>query len=592
MQPVLDQTDAAVAPQTDVSRKAWFSRSELIDVAVVSLFALAASWMAYLANGRATGIDDADIFFTYADHLTSGRGLVFSPRIPVVEGYTSTLWMLVSALSFLFGLNERGVLVAEIALFAFTNYLMLRTISRLVSGSTELLCKLVYLALVATSFGYVTWNTVTLMDTGVWSALIIWMTCILMFNPTSRREWIIASIPFILAPIARPEALIVAPAILVLIWLDRAALKLSWRPVIFILGGVIASNVLLVLFRLAYFGYPLPNTYYAKVSSKLSYNVGEGLIYLSSYVLENAVASIAMLAAAIAAVVYLVSLAPRMFSRMPASTTDLIAPALGKASLVLMMFIVLPLASGGDHFRLHRFYQPVFPLACLTIVMSVMLAASHLMREKASPLIGSRNILIAAAGVLTAVWGYYFSATQSWSKVFKDGSPIAHEYQISRAGRAMGQRLDLFFVALGVDRPGIGVITVGGFSRTYTGSVYDLMGLNNAYIAHFPGERVGIKNHAAFEKDAFFNMQVDMLIDSPDNGFAVAALKYLFHDPRFIDVWTYGRLSQQNNPEFFYEAFFRKGFVEEAVATGKFRFEPTRSYSTTNSVWEAVPPPA
>ena len=40
---------------------------------------------------------------------------------------------------------------------------------------------------------------------------------------------------------------------------------------------------LLTLFRLQYFGYPLPNTYYAKVSPSLAYNLEDGAVYLLKY---------------------------------------------------------------------------------------------------------------------------------------------------------------------------------------------------------------------------------------------------------------------------------------------------------------------
>ena len=44
---------------------------------------------------------------------------------------------------------------------------------------------------------------------------------------------------------------------------------------------------LLTIFRLAYFGFPLPNTFYAKVSPSLVYRLAEGSRYLMLYVMSS-----------------------------------------------------------------------------------------------------------------------------------------------------------------------------------------------------------------------------------------------------------------------------------------------------------------
>lgn len=582
------ETFVKISPDRLSKPRAILNTVQLADLVAAFVFALAAAWMAYLANGHATRIDDSEIFFTYAQNLASGKGLLFSEGIPRVEGYTSTLWMLLSALMFLVGLDERGVLIVSIALLTCTTYLAFRVISRLSSGLLQIWGKILYVTLAATSFGYISWTTVTLMDTGVWTALIASMVFMLLFNPTTVKGWMFGGAPFCLAILARPEALIVAPAILALIGVDRLARKQNIRPVLCIAGGILATAALLTVFRIAYFGYPFPSTYYAKVSPELSYNLGEGFLYLTEYALTNALPSLTAVAAASLGAWYLVRIAPHVFIARPFDGNEGVGPSLGKLSLVICLLLILPFATGGDHFRLHRLYQPAYPLICLVVAICAQRAVAGLFADRTASLVGSKGAAVVAAPLFAFLWGVYFSATPTWPAAFQDGSPIAHEFQFARGGRALGEQLNRTYDALGDKRPGVGVIVVGGFSRTYAGPVYDLMGLNNSFIAHFPGERIGVKNHAAFEKDAFFSLGVDALVDSPDNPFADAVLKGLFKDPRFVEAWSYGRLSQVRDGSLAYEGFFRKGFIADAVATGKYDFTPSRTYSPETSTWQVI----
>ena len=56
------------------------------------------------------------------------------------------------------------------------------------------------------------------------------------------------------------------------------------------------------------------------------------------------------------------------------------------------------------------------------------------------------------------------------------------------------------------------MIAVGGFGLKYQGNTVDLMGLNNILMGHSAGDRKGIKNHAAFNKDVFYKLNPDMLL--------------------------------------------------------------------------------
>ncbi|MGZ9166993.1 MAG: hypothetical protein ACXW4U_17620, partial [Anaerolineales bacterium] len=63
------------------------------------------------------GIDDANIYFVYARNLANGYGFVYNIGSERVEGFTSLLWTLISALVFKFSSHpELTLLVINIVL--------------------------------------------------------------------------------------------------------------------------------------------------------------------------------------------------------------------------------------------------------------------------------------------------------------------------------------------------------------------------------------------------------------------------------------------------------------------------------------------
>lgn len=132
--------------------------------------------------------------------------------------------------------------------------------------------------------------------------------------------------------------------------------------------------------------------------------------------------------------------------------------------------------------------------------------------------------------------------------------------------------------------PSIGVITAGGIARTYDGVIIDLMGLNNLFIAHYCGDRKGYKNHAAFEMQAFYDINPDILIASPTsppetNNFDNWVLKGLLIDPRFTDNWRYGILSRAGSAAKSNRAFFRKTYLNNIEHTASLSFVDTMIWS-------------
>jgi hypothetical protein len=482
-----------------------------LDGAVLVFWGISVIYSAFKFNGELLGIDDADIFFTYASNLASGLGISYSVGIPPVEGYTSTIWMLLSAFMFFLGFGEIGVFLLSIMFFLGTHFLAFRVLGRLVSGMNLVLAKFFYLLLLSVTFGYISWTTITLMDTTVWGFLIMAALYLISWPPQKMFSRILSVVVFASLATARPEAFMVVPVIIVVVFFVRR--KWVTREVGLSIGVFLASAAAITLVRLSVFGYPLPNTFYAKVSPSLSYNLELGFNYLSGYL-----ASTFSMILALSMLVFWVgfTLVSKIAHNGNSETESNLLDR-SKTEILLSIFILVlgitPILSGGDHFNLFRVYQPYFPLSVLLIVLSWV-------KIKESKF-GTRFLIgHVGTGVLIVVALVVSLSANSWVGVSKSGrSPIAGEFEISQNGRFNGTNINSMFSTL-EELPSLGVIAAGGIARTYQGTIYDLMGLNNSQIAHGAGDRVGIKNHAAFEADVFYDLPVDILLVSSERSFA------------------------------------------------------------------------
>jgi arabinofuranosyltransferase len=553
--------------------------SNLSDSLLVTLTAVPFICLAWWLNGSLLGIDDADIFFTYAENLARGQGITYAESIPPVEGYSSMLWMLLSSIVFYSGYSEFGIFTLTCFLFLLTQFISLKIINVFYDKDFSL-PKLTYLTLTITSFGYISWSTVALMDTTVWGLIIILTAYNFIKEPKGKVGWIVFCLPFILAPITRPEALLVIPGFLLIYGCYRLINGLSRKPVIvgFVLFAL--SSILVTIFRYFYFGYFLPNTFYAKVSSSFAYNLKEGFSYLNNFLNVSPAVSLAIFLSIVFIVYFLFKIINTRFTN-----NDLTHHHLFYYCILSLALLIVPTLNGGDHFNLYRFYQPYYSFFIICLILTSYALFLIIIKKMAGQLFIFKFLPIP---LFFYILQSNIFGLNGWVEVYKNKSPIAHEFQISQNGRALGEQLNALFKDVVGGQPSLGVITAGGIARKYNGPIYDLMGLNNSYIAHYPGERRGIKNHAAFEKDAFFDLPINILVDSPDNGFVKLALKGLFQDPRFVNQWRFGTLTNLNNNNQSFQGFFNKDFLKIISLQNRYGFLDSKKFDELNNKWVAI----
>lgn len=493
----------------------------LASVAIVSVMALRVRPQIEAVE---VGVDDANIFFVYARNLAAGHGFVWNTGGPRVEGFSSPLWLLLITPFFaahsspelsLFLLS--AVLVSAALAIALTLFVRCFRQDDEQHGPYLLIAfGLGWLLWCFAQPLFLLWTTLTLMETGLWCAVVMVGTVITAWcvSPTRGEKppwplWVL--IPLML--LARPEGMMWAGTLIAaetaLQWISGKPIRRWLRHTALSLAVYGLALGALTAFRLAYFGYPLPNTYYAKVSPDRLYTLTTGWEYFSEFLLSHrALPFLAILVAVIAlwfAGRTLHAVWVRLRNKSPAQPRFPMAAAY-VASMAALCGLIAPILVGGDHFDGFRFYQPIWPTLALPLIF--LLCDGFNRATHAYPLLRTRGPSLTLSLVALALLGWFFKPdVEQWRTVGR--RRVVDEFRLARDGRALGESLNRIFADT---LPEIGAIAVGGVKFAYHGPVNDLMGLSNIEMAHHPGPRKGIKNHAAFSKDVFYKQQPPVMV--------------------------------------------------------------------------------
>ncbi|QAX32118.1 hypothetical protein [Leisingera sp. NJS204] len=497
----------------------------LAAAAVVAVMALL-SWILAGAPGT-NGIDDAAITRSYSENIANGHGFVYNIGGERVEGATSFLWTLILAVPYLGGGNpETAILLVAAGFTVAAVWFGLRIARRAGGGpgSPEGTAAAALSALALCGLpSFFIWSVWSMMEIALWTALIL-----LLLDRLSQLAEGAApphmDLPLLLAaaalPLTRPEGIAVAAGLGLLAIVLRPA---AWRPAGLAVVAAITGFAALTLGRMAYFGFPFPNTYYAKVSADRLQNVLDGAKYFISFLTGQPFAEVLVPAWLLLAAVSIIGLIRRPA---PGQRTRVLAAA--AVFGILFSYVML----GGDHFALWRFYQPVMPILALPLVLGGLALLRALQPVRRATAVG---LGLAALLVWSAV-----NAIAYRQERFR----IAREFTLSARGEVFGTYMNGFS-----PRPSMGVAAAGGIALTYGGELRDLMGLNWVEMAHANPIKTGLRNHASFDADTFWKHPPDLLPRFHKPGCqrhnwteAVPAsgtgVKQLFLQPRFRAEYT------------------------------------------------------
>ena len=223
-------------------------------------------------------VDDAFITFRYSKHWAEGIGIRWNTKGHPVEGYTNFLWMALAALGV--GLGLQPLVVARslgvAALAGLT--LILGRKGEVWSGSRGLFR--LFMPAMLLVFGPTYFHAVSGMETTLYALLLYLLVeavADVVISAQLKRPWLIPLLT-LLAGATRPEGVLVGivgiGAALVRLK-DRERTRLLWAAMVVL----VVPGAAYFAWRLSYFGYVFPNTFYVKVG-----HWHEGLLWTAGFV--------------------------------------------------------------------------------------------------------------------------------------------------------------------------------------------------------------------------------------------------------------------------------------------------------------------
>ena len=539
---------------------------------VVSLFAFAKF------DYPLTGIDDANIYFVYAKNVANGHGFVYNVGGERVEGFTSILWTLICALVFKLSSHPElilliiNILIISVGIAVTLIYLQNDFLAMEKSQRTKLLWSGIFLVLLLTSPRYIVWNTITLMENGLWSTLLLVTTIFVIKDHPSPQAINLGFIPLsILLVLARPESMLWGVIFIGVLYIRLAFAKnpfIALKDLAPSILGFIVSITLMIWFRFQYFGYLLPNTYYAKVSPSLTYDLQQGAIYLSKYIISDPIVLISVIAVTVSGLHTIAGI----FSRQIPNDGSFFLPIIAGTGLLE------PLITGGDHFGSFRVYQNIYPIEILCLLYFINRILPKYIKRSESPKWAQLQSKVFTFGpTLLLALVFLSSQIYMWNSIKPE---MDIEFNVADYGRKNGALIQKLFSPL-PELPSLGVVTSGGIKYSYNGEIVDLMGLNNTLMAHNHGDRKGIKNHAAFDIPTFYELQPDIVwprtVIENNWGYSESeikeswenkeGLKGLFDQPHFLEIYSYAKVSGETNNGYALVGWFKKDFLEHLTTS-------------------------
>jgi tetratricopeptide (TPR) repeat protein len=408
-------------------------------------------------------IDDTYISLRYAKNLVEGHGLVFN-RGERVEGYSNFLWTILLAL--LLELRLPAVDVARWAGVAFSAaavFLAARFV-RAFEGKWGV--GSVWAAfLAAANPALALWSTSGL-ETGLYVCLV---TAALerAFSPQfSAKAQSATPVLLALASLTRPES----PLLFALVWTAKAFEALRSRALavergaasttgeeirrltrdLLVFGGLLLPYV---VWKLAYYGDLLPNTYYAKAGVSSVYvarGIEYGLEFARGHWFGGLVPLIALLALGL----------PGERHR------------IASVLFVFLGYSAYVVAIGGDVFFGSRFWLPLVPLGCSLVSLGA-LAAARALARRTTP----RNAHALVAAFVVAISAINLS--RNWESLQQERAVYQeHVDTLASIGRWLGERLG--------PEEAIALTPIGAVSYFSERPIIDMLGLADAEIARHP----------------------------------------------------------------------------------------------------------
>ena len=441
--------------------------------------------------------DDAYIFMTYAKNFIEGNGLTFNGE--VVQGFSSTLWV---ALLVLFGYSgvPMPVLAETLSLFSglfalIATYALAKSLKIEPKWMT-----LLPVALLVASGDFVFYMSSGLEEV-LFTALMTLCAAVVYSQPPEKLLHpgnLTFPLLMALMVLARPEGAMIAGLLLLILAIRNRSPWLS------VLCGLKMTLMLAPVFSATrlYYGYWLPNTWYAKGNAGLS-NLNHGAGYFFDALWRYA----GLIAAWVGFTGYLVwkkNLA-----------------VLGKISTLLVISIIwftYILTQGGDNMVGGRVLIPVLPLVYVALV--------KIMSEIRIP--ADTAVYVVILIITFLVTGYL---TDQWVTEQRGNWHNAYRLRKASAMYLVENFPDTTVVA----------VSAAGVIPYYTGmTTIDTLGLNNVHIAHEGKRDYKLRyGHQVGDGEYVLSREPDVIFLLDWTGtWAWVRDREIIDDPEFIENYT------------------------------------------------------
>lgn len=537
-----------------------------------------------------TGTDDSNIYLQYTRNFSSGYGIVYNPGGEHVEGFSSTLYFLICSLFNCFTDSpEILILVFNLVLALVSCMMMLHIITRICRhlNIPELNIHLLwaaYLFWMVINPSFFCWTIVTLMDSGIYTFLLIlafsFFVTIALEGEQGEKQLRNSMLLMFLIIIGRPEGLVWAAVYLFLYFIlvnrEKQNPGRSFRAIIPLMVVWIGTLALMTCYRLWYFGYPLPNTYYTKISASLSSTLHDGFEYFSGFLAMYK--GIVLLFSVLLAFWLIYSFYKKQ--RTP----------LFFVSFITLVFIftglALPVLEGGDHFHAFRFFQPVYPFLIIPFILLLLLLRHAFSFSKLLLRVVVVALLLFYCS--NADWDNFYRNNNTFQAPEDVSLCIKIEFNIAAYTRENGKRLNDFFKG---ELPVIGFGAAGGIALGYDGIVYDMLGLNLTKMAHADKIKKGPKAHQSFNKKVFYELKPDVLMPTAEHSNVPVSLvsvnayycdpgswdnliyKNIFNDPEFRQQYTLALARNAAQPDYVCYGFFNKDYLKKLSQNPNFKIQ-------------------
>lgn len=439
-------------------------------------------------------VDDAYISFRYAQNLVDGQGLVFNAG-ERVEGYTNFLWTIVLAFFMHWGFEVSRVAVVLGVLSSVATLWLVHQFSRVISLGDSRVPIIAALGL-AVDGSFALW-AVSGMETSLFVFLVLAAVTVYVWEWKTEKPGFFSGALLALAAMTRPEGVLVLAVVVIHQALARLVLQRRLVAVADVVraGAFLALYLPYFLWRYYYYGFLLPNTFYAKVTvSGSGAQLQRGLRHVSTFASLH-----------LGWLMPLLVLVPVLKRKFTFWLTLLLA---------LVLTYVFYIGYVGGDWSVGRFFVPILPTAYILVAAGLVEAYGSL-RGWIGRITSSRNAVVLVGCMAGAVLAAGYVALFNYSSLEGEHELFVVHFQAARATHArvvMGKWLrdnvpaDTFIA-----------VDAAGQIPYYSGlRTLDMFGVNDVHTAHLDVEEMGegVPGHEKFDFDYIMWRRPDLIIAS------------------------------------------------------------------------------